>query len=55
MLEIALDAEKNDVEIENDAILDQNVINNNTSDENLMLTNNDEEIIVDNNYSCDEF
>ena len=56
VLEIALDANNNDVDIENNATLDQNFINNNTADDDLSKECQNE-IVNDaiQNVASDEF
>ena len=55
MIEVALDTDGNDVGIENDAIMEKNIVNNNTAEDNQKLTSCNEENVADNNHFCNEF
>ena len=54
VFEISLDADDNDAEIENDAVLEQNIINNDNENDDLFVTNNVDKSIVDNAHYYDE-
>ena len=54
VFEMSLDADDNDSEIENDAILEQNIINNDDENDDLLVTNNIDENIIDNVHCYDE-